>query len=124
MPTITISILPDGIPVDKMEEDDNGSSCPLATQDSDANNDAREVAVEESGYRDPEEEGGNLSEVCGNCAAYNQTEEILDCIGDNSGQVGYCQMLKFCCSTEYTCDKWVEGGPITGMPEGYDRDIL
>jgi hypothetical protein len=21
--------------------------------------------------------------------------------------------LKFCCSAEYTCDKWVEGGPIT-----------
>ena len=28
MPTIMISILPDGIPVDKMEENDNGSNCP------------------------------------------------------------------------------------------------
>ena len=37
MPTIMISIMPDGIPVDKMDEDDNGSSCPIATQDEEVN---------------------------------------------------------------------------------------
>jgi hypothetical protein len=93
MPSITITF-GEMTPVDKYEETEDGLSCPLATKDSDLNN-------------------KNRTDVCGNCAAYNQTEEILECIGDDSGQVGYCQLLKFCCSAEYTCDKWVEGGPIT-----------
>ena len=33
MPTIMISVLPDGIPVDTMEDDDEGKSCPLPAQD-------------------------------------------------------------------------------------------
>ena len=124
MPTIMISILPDGVPVDKME-DDEGSQCPIATVDSDVNNENREIAVETADYRDPADDGGfRLTEVCGNCAAYNQTEEILDCIGDDSGQVGYCQLLKFCCSTEYTCSKWVEGGPITSNLQEEYKDNL
>ena len=124
MPTIMISILPDGVPVDSMEETEDGHSCPLPTQDADVNNENREVAIETANYRDPETAGGNLSEVCGNCAAYNQTEDILECIGDDSGQVGYCQLLKFCCSVEYTCDKWAEGGPITSdMQEEYKDNL-
>ena len=31
MPTIMISIMPDGIPVDKMDGDNDGPSCPSAT---------------------------------------------------------------------------------------------
>ena len=113
MPSITITF-GEMTPVDKYEETEDGLSCPLATKDSDLNNKNREEAIEVADYRDPLESGASrLSDVCGNCAAYNQTEEILDCIGDDSGQVGYCQLLKFCCSAEYTCDKWVEGGPIT-----------
>lgn len=125
MPVITISILPDGIPMDKMS-DDEGSQCPIATVDSDVNNENREAAIETAGYHDPADSGAfRLTEVCGNCAAYNQTEEILECIGDDSGQVGYCQLLKFCCSAEFTCNKWAEGGPITStMAEGSERDIL
>ena len=113
MPSITITF-GEMTPVDKYEETEDGLNCPLATKDSDLNNKNREEAIEVADYRDPSESGAfRLSDVCGNCAAYNQTEQILDCIGDDSGQVGYCQLLKFCCSAEYTCDKWVEGGPIT-----------
>tara|TARA_R110001632_G_scaffold133140_1_gene247666 strand:- start:179 stop:523 length:345 start_codon:yes stop_codon:yes gene_type:complete len=101
-------------PVDKYEESEDGQSCPLATKDSDLNNKNREEAIESADYRDASESGAfRLTDICGNCAAYNQTEDILDCIGDNSGEVGYCQLLKFCCSAEYVCDKWAEGGPIT-----------
>ena len=125
MPTIMISVLPDGVPVDTMEESDDGAQCPLATVDSDVNNENREMAVEVASYRDPAEDGGfRLTEVCGNCSAYNQTEEVLDCIGDDSGQVGYCQLLKFCCSAEYTCDKWAEGGPITSESQEEYKDNL
>jgi hypothetical protein len=125
MPTITISILPDGIPVDKMEEDDNGSSCPIATQDPEVNDVNKMYAEDEANYHDATEDGGfKLSEVCGNCGAYNQSEDMLECIGDESGSLGYCQVYKFVCEAEYVCNEWVKGGPITGMPEGAERDIL
>ena len=125
MPTIMISILPDGIPVDKMEETEEGNTCPLPTQDPDLNNENREMAVEESNYREPNTGASyNSAEVCGTCAAYNQTDEMLACIGDDSGQVGYCQMLKFSCSAEYTCDMWAEGGPITSDQQEEYKDNL
>jgi hypothetical protein len=120
-----ISLIAGETPVDEYEESEDGMQCPLPTIDADVNNENRETAVEESGYRDPANDGGFLlTDVCGNCSAYNQTEDILECIGDDSGQVGYCQLLKFCCSAEYTCDKWVEGGPITSDSQGDYRDIL
>lgn len=125
MPTIMISVMSEGVPVDSMAETEEGNSCPLPTQDPDLNNKNREVAIEEANYRDPSNDGGFvLSEACGNCSAYNQTEEILDCIGDNSGQVGYCQLLKFSCSAEFVCDKWAEGGPITSdLQEDYKDNL-
>ena len=62
-----------------------------------------------------------------NCAAFDQTEKMLNCIakgiGDDSsspaeetidaGDLGYCKFLKFKCAAKRTCDAWVEGGPIT-----------
>ena len=51
MPTIMISILPDGaIPVDKMSDDDNGNRCPLPTQDLDLNLENRQKAIDEYNY--------------------------------------------------------------------------
>jgi len=55
---------------------------------------------------------------------YNQTEEMLECLGDESGNTGYCQLLKFACKSENTCDEWVEGGPITSESQETYRDIL
>ena len=112
MPIITISIMDGGIPVDKMSSNGDGPSCPIATQDAEVNEEAKENAVEEANYRDPSNDGGfKLTEVCGNCGAYNQTEDMLECIGDDSGDLGYCQMYKFMCSADHTCDDWVKGGP-------------
>ena len=126
MPTIMISIMPDGIPVDKMQDgDDGGPSCPIATQDAEANLEAQEIAVMDANYRDPSSDGGfKLTEVCGNCGAYNQTDDMLECIGDESGDLGYCQMYKFMCQSDHTCDDWVKGGPIKSMAEGMEHDIL
>tara|TARA_R110000744_G_scaffold209657_1_gene328600 strand:+ start:2203 stop:2577 length:375 start_codon:yes stop_codon:yes gene_type:complete len=120
MPSITITF-GEMTPVDKFEEDEQGNSCPVATRDADTNNANRESAVETAQYRDPSDSGGfGSTDVCGNCGAYNQTEDILDCIGTDSGEAGYCQLLKFVCSAEYVCDKWVEGGPITSdLDEDY-----
>ena len=102
------------VPVDTYEQDDDESSCPIATRDEDVNEENKMEAVEDANYRDPSSDGGfRLTDVCGNCGAYNQTEDMLECIGDESGNLGYCQLYKFVCQAEHTCDKWVKGGPIT-----------
>ena len=124
MPSITI-MFGEMTPVDKMEENEEGRSCPIPTQDPDLNARNKEEAMDTSGYRDPADSGAfNLTDVCGNCAAYNQTEDMLECIGDESGDLGYCQMLKFVCSSDHTCDKWVTGGPITSELDDDYNEIL
>jgi hypothetical protein len=64
---------------------------------------------------------------CGNCAAFDVTSNMLDCIAQgigsepgsdphdtvDAGQLGYCKFLKFKCASKRTCDAWVEGGPVT-----------
>lgn len=63
---------------------------------------------------------------CGNCAAFDQTNKILDCMikGINEtaaanprdvqdlANLGYCQLFKFKCAAARTCDAWLHGGPI------------
>lgn len=124
MPSITI-MFGEMTPVDKMEENEEGRSCPIPTQDPDLNARNKEEAMDTSGYRDSADSGAfKLTDVCGNCAAYNQTEDMLECIGDESGDLGYCQMLKFVCSSDHTCDKWVTGGPITSELDDDYNEIL
>ena len=60
---------------------------------------------------------------CGNCAAFNQSKEIMNRIADGLGPVGnivaekadlgFCEMFKFKCAAERTCDAWLVNGPIT-----------
>jgi hypothetical protein len=60
---------------------------------------------------------------CGNCAAFNQSKEIMKRIADGLGPVGdvvaekadlgFCEMFKFKCAAERTCDAWLVNGPIT-----------
>lgn len=68
-----------------------------------------------------------MSAKCGNCAAFDQSPKILDCIikGINEtkaadpsdvlslADLGYCQLFKFKCASQRTCDAWLHGGPIT-----------
>lgn len=124
MPAITI-VFGEMTPVDIMSNGDDGRNCPLPTTDPDLNARNKDKAVETANYRDPADSGAfRLTDVCGNCAAYNQTEDVLDCIGDDSGGLGYCQLLKFVCSSDYTCDKWAAGGPITSEIEDDYNEIL
>ena len=120
----SITITMGGMPVDKMEESEEGKNCPIATKDAEVNEENKQVAVEEANYRDPQDDGGfKLSDVCGNCVAFNQTHDIMECMGNNPN-LGYCQMYKFMCSAEHTCDSWAEGGPITDADDGSEHDIL
>lgn len=117
--------------------------CPPATQDIDLNLKNRQKAIDEYGYgplnpQAPNDEfwqrladkwnTDDLDSVkqsrCGNCAAFDVTTKVKDCIekgiGDidasatvEAGDMGYCQFLKFKCASLRTCDAWVVGGPIT-----------
>lgn len=59
---------------------------------------------------------------CGNCAAFNQSKEVMKRIADGLGPVGnvvaekanlgFCEMFKFKCAAERTCDAWLVNGPI------------
>ncbi len=120
MTTIMISILPDGMPVDKMEESDDGHACPIPTQDPDANMENKDMAEYEHNYTAAQLE----DECCGTCSNFNQTSEMMDCIGDDTGDLGYCQSLKFVCSAENVCDIWAIGGPITSESQEEYKDIL
>jgi hypothetical protein len=113
-----------GMEVDKMEKDEEGNNCPLATKDPEVNAENKAVAVEEANYREPNSGSAFvISETCGTCAAFNQTHDIMECIGNNP-HLGYCQMFKFMCHEENTCDSWAEGGPITDADDDSDHDIL
>jgi hypothetical protein len=116
--------------------------CPPATQSIDLNLKNRKKAIDEYMYgpmdpNEPNEEywgkiadEWNMDDIeqaksarCGNCAAFDITEQTLDCIdkgigtGDDwdvieAGKLGYCRFLKFKCNALRTCSGWVEGGPI------------
>jgi|DEB0MinimDraft_4_1074332.scaffolds.fasta_scaffold78483_2 hypothetical protein len=126
MSGITLTISLGGMPVDKMEENEEGMTCPISTQDPEVNEMNKEKAVEEANYRGPNEGVAfRLTEVCGNCEYYNQTTSMMECIGSESDDVGYCQLLKFVCKAENTCDSWEEGGPIEDDDVMYNKqDIL
>lgn len=68
-----------------------------------------------------------MSARCGNCAAFDQSPKLLECIkkGINENRaadpgevlvladLGYCQLFKFKCAADRSCDAWLHGGPIT-----------
>lgn len=119
--------------------------CPLPTQDIQLNLKNRQKAIDEYDYGPlnpnlPNNEywakiadkwnTDDLASVkasrCGNCAAFDITTYMLDCISSgigsepgssamdtvDAGKLGYCKFLKFKCASKRTCSAWVEGGPI------------
>ena len=120
--------------------------CPPATQDIDLNLKNRKKAINEYMYgplnpNEPNEDywakvadEWNMDDtdqaktaLCGNCAAFDLTSKVQDCIATgigaeagsdpmdtvDAGDLGYCKFLKFKCAAKRTCTAWVEGGPIT-----------
>jgi len=131
--------------------------CPIETKDPVANLKHRNWAFANVGYgpANPElpnrEFWGAKAETwntdlaqaksmrCGNCAAFIQTPEMIECItggmegeeNDEEGEseenedlemavqdaadLGYCELFHFKCAAARTCDAWLVGGPITSM---------
>ena len=120
--------------------------CPPATQSIELNLKNRQKAIDEYGYGPLDPNAPNQefwqkkaqewrmsdpqdakSARCGNCAAFDESEQMQACIARgigaepgsdpmatiDAGTLGYCKFLKFKCAAKRTCDAWVEGGPIT-----------
>ena len=131
------------------EGGDEGESCPIATQDITVNLKNRAKAIEAADYGpenpalpnkqywmkmakdwDVEPEDAKES-LCGNCAAFNQEESMLECIAEgigeegdpwamiDAGDLGYCEIFDFKCASSRTCSAWVakEGGEDEGEEE-------
>ena len=123
------------------------TSCPIATQDIHVNLKNRDKAFKEYGYgpANPELSNGafwnkkanewatSIDQAktmrCGNCSAFIQTPEMLECIRTgideepkdesfaqdviDSAKLGYCELFDFKCAADRTCSAWLVGGPIT-----------
>jgi hypothetical protein len=120
-------------------------TCPPATQDIALNLDNRKNAIDTAMYgplnpAEPNEEYWSAiadewkvdtetakKQVCGNCAVFIQTPQMLDCIATGltgeqndeydsiqaAGDLGYCEAFDFKCASARTCRAWVAGGPVT-----------
>lgn len=115
--------------------------CPVETQDIKANLANRQQAIDIAHYgpanpKEPNEDywkakagifKGSVEEAktmrCGNCAGFNQTSKLLNCIKGGigidaeevtvAGDLGFCEIFDFKCASLRTCDAWIVGGPIT-----------
>jgi hypothetical protein len=78
---------------------------------------------------------------CGNCSAFIQTPEMMECIvngiqgeeSDNetyanevvaSAELGYCELFEFKCAADRTCSAWLVGGPITKAMTDKQKTML
>jgi hypothetical protein len=95
--------------------------CPEATTDSKLNEKNKKKIAENNRYGLPTEEAKGQS--CENCVAFDISKRMNDCMGNDSGDVGYCWMHHFMCSGEKWCDTWFEGGPITSDVESYKKQV-
>lgn len=96
------------------------SECPRVTRNPRLNERHLQQAQEEYDYGEPDPADGD--QRCGNCAAFDQRDSVLECIQEGlqdtaSADAGYCQALDFVCSAQRVCDAWLEGGPITSEDE-------
>lgn len=132
--------------------------CPDATQDIKLNLKKRNWAFKNVGYgpANPEEPNDEFwqdradewqTDVdqartmrCGNCAAFIQTPEMIQCIVSgiepeeaeqdlteeviDAADLGYCELFHFKCAAGRTCSAWLSGGPITKDMTGKQKNML
>jgi len=138
--------------MDKMMSESDTSECPAPTQDITLNlkNRAKAITAAKYGPENPNlpneafwRRKADTWDVsiddakksrCGNCAAFNVSDKIKQCIADGIGNeadpwgtikladLGYCEIFDFKCAASRTCDAWVVGGPNTGEAKDEDMD--
>jgi len=130
--------------MDQMMSGNDTSQCPAPTQDITLNlkNRAKAITTAKYGPENPNlpntpfwQRKADTWDVtvdeakqsrCGNCAAFNVSDKIKQCIADGIGNeadpwgtikladLGYCEIFDFKCAASRTCDAWVVGGPNEG----------
>lgn len=131
--------------MDREEGDmEEGENCPMPTLDITLNLKNRAKAITSAGYGPENPKLPNTAfwmkkadqwdvstedakqSLCGNCAAFNVSDDIKECIAKGIGmdadpwgtielaELGYCEIFDFKCAASRTCDAWVVGGPNTG----------
>jgi hypothetical protein len=139
--------------MDRDEMEGDGENCPMPTQDITLNLKNRAKAITSAAYG-PENpklpnrafwakkaDAWDVSErdaktsLCGNCAAFNVSDDMKECIAKGIGMdadpwgtirladLGYCEIFDFKCAASRTCDAWVVGGPNTGEQEGEMEEV-
>ena len=132
--------------------------CPDATQDIKLNLKKRNWAFKNVGYgpANPNEDNDEFwqdradewqTDVdqartmrCGNCAAFIQTPEMIQCIVSgiepeeaeqdlteqviDAADLGYCELFHFKCAAARTCSAWLSGGPITRKMSDKQKDMI
>lgn len=130
--------------------------CPIETQDIKENLKKRDWAFKNVGYgpANPELTNGafwnekanewqtSLSQAksmrCGNCAAFIQTPEMMECIRSgidketdsfaqdvvDAANLGFCELFDFKCAADRTCSAWLVGGPIKNSKVELDDSAL
>jgi hypothetical protein len=77
---------------------------------------------------------------CGNCAAFIQTPEMIECITKgiepdqeedeltrdviDAADLGYCELFHFKCAAARTCSAWLRGGPITKSMSDRQKNMI
>lgn len=130
--------------------------CPIETHDIKENLKKRDWAFKNVGYgpANPELTNGafwnakadewqtSLAQAksmrCGNCAAFIQTPEMMECIRAgideetdsfaqdvvDTAKLGFCELFDFKCAADRTCSAWLVGGPITSSKIEIDDTAL
>ena len=138
------------------EPEELSEGCPLATKDISTNLANRKNCVDKANYGPANPELDNsefwqkkadlfktdIEEAktmrCGNCSAFIQTEEMMNCIENGidpeedgyaedvieTADLGYCELFDFKCAGARTCDAWIAGGPITDENEIEEDGVI
>ena len=101
-----------------LKEQAGDNSCPLATQEEEVNlaNKGKSAVDRKIVYMHPEDAAKILAlseegKVCGNCAAFDISEQMKSCGVKVDQGFGYCKMHDFSCAAEKTCLTYAPGGP-------------
>ena len=135
-----------------MAQKGSDQSCPMPTQDITLNLKNRAKAITSAAYgpenpklpnnafwqKKADQWDVSIDDAkqsrCGNCAAFNVSDSIKQCIANGIGMeadpwgtikladLGYCEIFDFKCAASRTCDAWVVGGPNTGEGDGQDMN--
>lgn len=140
--------------MDQMMSESDTSKCPMPTQDITLNlkNRAKAITTAKYGPENPalpntpfwqrKADTWDVSvddakqSLCGNCAAFNVSDSIKECIAQGIGNeadpwgtikladLGYCEIFDFKCAASRTCDAWVVGGPNKGEGDSGDGEDM